>query len=155
MDEPRACYTSEVSQKEKNILYSNTYIWNLERPTDEPICRAAIRDFSSGSEGKESACNAGELGSIPGLGRSPGEGNGTPFQCSCLENLMDRGVWQATVHRVTKSRAQPSNFTSLQWNVNIEKRLTNLGEGAGRKDGETHGESNMGTYTLLCNLDSQ
>ena len=68
---------------------------------------------------------------------------------------MDRGVWQATVHGVTKSRARPSNFTSLQWNVNIEKRLADLGEGAGRKDGETHGESNMGTYTLLCNLDSQ
>ena len=43
--------------------------------------------------GEESACNAGELGSIPGLGRSPGEGNGNPLQYSCLENLMDRGAW--------------------------------------------------------------
>ena len=52
--------------------------------------------------GKESACNAGDLGSIPGLGRSPGEGNGFRFQYSCLENSMDRGVWQATVHGVLK-----------------------------------------------------
>ena len=55
-----------------------------------------------GSDGKESACNAGDLGSIPGLGRSPGEGNGNPLQCSCLENPMDRGAWQGTAHGVTK-----------------------------------------------------
>ena len=47
----------------------------------------------SGSEGKVSACNAGDPGSIPGLGRSPGEGNGSPLQYSCLENSMDRGAW--------------------------------------------------------------
>ena len=57
-----------------------------------------------GSDSKESACNAGDPGSIPGSGRSPGEGNGKPLQYSCLENPMDRGAWQATVHRVTKSR---------------------------------------------------
>ena len=51
-----------------------------------------------GSDGKESACNAGDPGSIPGLGRSPGEGNGNPLQYSRLENPMDRGAWQATVH---------------------------------------------------------
>ena len=52
------------------------------------------------SVGKESACDAGDLGSIHGLGRSPGEGNGNPFQYSCLENPKDRGGWQATVHSV-------------------------------------------------------
>ena len=51
---------------------------------------------------KESACNAGDLGSIPGLGRSPGEGNGNPLQYSCLENPMGRGAWQATVYGVTR-----------------------------------------------------
>ena len=56
--------------------------------------------------GKASACNAGDLGSNPGLGRSPGEGNGTPLQYSCLENPMEGGAWQATVHGVTKSRTQ-------------------------------------------------
>ena len=54
--------------------------------------------FPGGSYGKESACNAGDPGSIPGLGRSPGEGNGNPIQYSCLENSMDRGAWWATVH---------------------------------------------------------
>ena len=51
---------------------------------------------------KESACNAVDLGSIPGLGRSPEEGKGYPLQCSCLENPMDRGAWRATVHGVAK-----------------------------------------------------
>ena len=53
---------------------------------------------------KESACNAGDLGSIPGSGRSPGEGNGNPLQYSCLENSMDGGAWWATVHGVAKSQ---------------------------------------------------
>ena len=63
-----------------------------------------VHSFPGGSEGKASACNAGDPGSIPGLGRSPGEGKGNPLQYSCLENPMDRGAWQATVHGVTKSR---------------------------------------------------
>ena len=54
-------------------------------------------NFPVASAGKESACNAGDLGLIPGWGRSPGEGNGNPFQCSYLEDSMDRGAWQATV----------------------------------------------------------
>ena len=59
--------------------------------------------FPSVSNGKESSCSAGNLGSIPGSGRSPGEGDGNPLQYSGLENPMDRGAWQATVHGVTKS----------------------------------------------------
>ena len=51
------------------------------------------RDFPGGSDGKASVCNVGDLGSIPGLGRSLGEGNGNPLQYSCLENPMDRGAW--------------------------------------------------------------
>ena len=66
--------------------------------------------FPGCSEGKASACNAGDLGSMPGSGRSPGEGNGNPLQYSCLENPMDGGAWWATVHRVTKSRTQLSDF---------------------------------------------
>ena len=58
-----------------------------------------------------SAYNAGDPGSIPGLGRSPGEGNGSPLHYSCLENPMDRGAWQAIVQGVTKSRTWLSNFT--------------------------------------------
>ena len=60
------------------------------------------------SDGKESACNAGDRSSIPGLARSPGEGNGNPFQYSCLENPKDRGAWRAIVHVVAKSRTRPS-----------------------------------------------
>ena len=59
--------------------------------------------FPSGSENKASACNAGDPGSIPGLGRCPREANGNPLQYSCLENPMDRGAWWATVHGVSKS----------------------------------------------------
>ena len=60
--------------------------------------------FPRSSVSKESACNAGDLGSVPGSGRSPGEGSGNPLQYFCLENPMDRGAWQATVHEVTRVR---------------------------------------------------
>ena len=60
--------------------------------------------FPSGSHGKESACNAGDLGSIPRLGRSRGGGHGNQFQYSGLENPMDRGAWRATVHELAKGR---------------------------------------------------
>ena len=67
--------------------------------------------FPGGSEGKASACNAGDPGLIPGSGRSPGEGNGNPRQYSCLENPMDGGAWWATDHRVENSWTQLSDFT--------------------------------------------
>ena len=67
--------------------------------------------FPGGSEVKASACNVGDLGSVPGWGRAPGEGNGTPLQYSCLENPMDGGAWWATVHGVAKSRTRLSDFT--------------------------------------------
>ena len=54
------------------------------------------------SDAKESACNIGDPCLVPGLGRSPGEGNGNPIQCSCLENLMDRGAWRAAAYRITR-----------------------------------------------------
>ena len=66
--------------------------------------RVLQRSFRGCSEDKVSACNAGDPGSIPGLGRCPGEGNGNPLQYSCLENPMDRGAWRATVHGVTESQ---------------------------------------------------
>ena len=59
--------------------------------------------FPCGSDGKDSACNVGDLGSIPGSGRFPGRGHGNPLQYSCLENPMDRGAWWATVHGSTES----------------------------------------------------
>ena len=69
--------------------------------------------FPGGSDSKVSVCNAGDLGSIPGSGRSPGEGKGNPLQYSCLESPMDRGAWWATVHGVAKSWTLLNDFTSF------------------------------------------
>ena len=68
------------------------------------MSRSGKSSFSGGSDGKESAYNAGDPGSIAGSGRSPEEGKGNPLHYSYLENPMDRGVWRATVHRVTKGQ---------------------------------------------------
>ena len=73
--------------------------------------------FSGGSDGKESVCNAGEPGSIPGWGRCPGGGNGNPLQFSCLENSMDRGTWWAIDHGVTKSWTWLSNQRFLREHI--------------------------------------
>ena len=70
--------------------------------------------FPGGSDGKESTCNERVLGLTPGLGRSPGGGHGNPLQYSCLENPMDRGAWQTTVHGVTKSQTRLSDLA--HWN---------------------------------------
>ena len=69
--------------------------------------------FHTVHDGKASVYNAGDQGSSPGLGRSPGEGNGSPLQYYCLENPMDRGAWQVTVYGVAKSWTRLSDFTSL------------------------------------------
>ena len=71
--------------------------------------KKSAKGFPGGSVVKNPPANAGDLGSIPGSERSPGEGNGNPFPHSCLENPMDRGDWWAAVHRVTKSWKQLSN----------------------------------------------
>ena len=80
------------SRKLSLFLYSDL-IWLHE---------AHLHCFPGGSVGKESACKAEDPGLIPGLGRSPGEGNSNPLQYSCLENPLDRGAWQATVHGVAR-----------------------------------------------------
>ena len=79
-------------------LVSSFWRWSFEA--------SLVTQVKNGKDGKESACNAGDPGLIPGWGRSPGEGNGNPLQHSCLENPMDRGAWQATVHGVAKSQTQ-------------------------------------------------
>ena len=94
------------------ILNGDIKLLNLSEPESYPLGHEEINniyiyhnvDFPGGSDNKESACNVGDLGLIPGLGRSPGEGNDNPLQYSCLENPMDRRAWQATVHVVIKSR---------------------------------------------------
>ena len=78
----------------KAVPWTSSY---RNRALEISIRNKAIHGFPGGSDGKESACNVGDLGSIPGLGRSPGERNGTPLQYSCLGKTMARGTWQATV----------------------------------------------------------
>ena len=79
------------------------------------------KNFPSGSDGKEFACNAGDLASIPGLGRFPGERNGYSLQYSCLGSPMDRGTWWATVHGVAKRQSQLSIQTPTYNKVTIIK----------------------------------
>ena len=69
------------------------------------ISNSSNMGFPGGSDGKESVRSVGDVGLIPGLGRSPGGGHGNPLQYACLENPMDRGAWQATVHGFAQSRA--------------------------------------------------
>ena len=96
-------------QWEKNerrfVTVSFMYVKNINTINNiTPFIRVhEYQGFPGGSDGKESAYNAGDLGSVPGSGRSPGERNGYPLQCSCLNNPMDRGAWWAEVHGVTKS----------------------------------------------------
>ena len=93
--------TAFVNSEKKGILELTSF---FSLTTD-------ISFISIGSDFKASAYNAGDLGSVPGSGRSPGEGNGNPLQYSCLENPMDGGSWQAAVHGVAKSRTQLSDLT--------------------------------------------
>ena len=86
-------YTHIYTQLDKKYIYTYFY----------------VLDFPGGSVVKNSPANAGDVGSIPGWGRSPGEGNGNPLQYSCLENPTDRGEWRARVHGIAKSQIQLSD----------------------------------------------
>ena len=90
------------------------------------VIKSLCKQIPGGSDGKESACNAGDLGSIPGSGRSPGEGKGYPVQYSCQENPMDRGAWQATVHGVAKSWHHWSDWAHQQMPIFISIQSISL-----------------------------
>ena len=98
-----------------SVSFTYLFIWNFSLSGAKNCIYTLLSDvsFPGGSDGKVSACNVGDPGSIPGLGRSPGEGNGNLLQYSCLENSMDWGAWWATVHVVIKSQTWLSDFTSL------------------------------------------
>ena len=97
------------SSRGSSPMGSNLCLLHLLHWQVDSLPCSLIRCFPGRSDGKESACNAGDLGSIPGSGRSPGEGNGYLLQYSCLENSANRGAWQTTVHGVPKSRTWLSN----------------------------------------------
>ena len=85
---------------DKMLRYDHDFLLDGLAVTEH---KAKPLGLTSGSDGKESPCKAADPGSIPGLRRSPSEGNGNPLQYSCLENSMDRGTWQARVHGVAES----------------------------------------------------
>ena len=100
---------------------------------------------------KRLAYNAGDLGSIPGSGRSPGEGNGNPLQYSCLENPMDRGAWWATVHGVAKSRTRLSVVTFTFHFHALEKEMATHSNVLARRipgTGEPGGLLSMGSRRI-------
>ena len=107
------CITSSLSIP---LSMNNSSFYNDDNSYVKPSGELGSRmpeGFLRDSVGKESACNAGDLGLIPGLGRSPGEGNSYPLQYSGLENSMDRGAWRATVHGVTESEVTERLSLSL------------------------------------------
>ena len=87
-------------------LIRQTFVGKIMSLLFNMLSRLVFQPDLGGSKVKASACNAGDLGSILGSGRSPGEENGNPLQFSCLENPMDGGAWWATVHGVAKSRTR-------------------------------------------------
>ena len=89
------CYLTGFQKHPSNVIFLKHEVIY--------ISLSLLLDFPGSSDGKESACSVGDPSSIPELGRSPGEENDYPFQCSCLENPVDRGAWRATVHGVAKS----------------------------------------------------
>ena len=97
-----------IKGKKKNPYWKKFPINSQENLRMAPLKLYSLtlqenRDFPGGSDGKGSACNAGDLVSVPGSGRSLGGGSGNPLQCSCLENPMDTGTWWAAVHGVAES----------------------------------------------------
>ena len=114
-------YLNSVTSVEIQALQANNSVLTALSPFVG--CPVKLRDFPGGSDGKVSAYNAGDSGSIPGLGRSSGEGNGNPLQYSCLENPIDRG---ATVCGLGKSWTPLSDFTLP--NLTLVKKLSTNNE---------------------------
>ena len=111
------CFTSVV------ILTSVACITTLEyykEGQDSPCAKMGLPRWLSGKNPPANAGDARDMGSIPGLGKSPGVGNGCPPQYSCLENSVDRGAWQATAHAAAASQTQLSTHTHTVNSINVQ-----------------------------------
>ena len=142
------CIASLIFLKQLDPQKQNIHVYSKKTKTK----KKPTYNFPGGSEVKASASNAGDPGSIPGSGRSPGEGNGNPLQYSCLENPMDGEAWQATVHRVTKSRTRLSDFTYLLTYLltyNLESALSICGSNMSTVL-QPQIQPNMDHVVLLC-----
>ena len=95
------------------------YASNSNLKVDSNLIVVYMKELPWWFSTKESTCNAGDVGLIPWLGRSPGGGNGNPLQYACLKNPMDRGAWWATVHRVAQSQTWLSDWAQYIWKVNL------------------------------------
>ena len=91
------------------MLHTASHLSKIYTFSYIPMFHKRLRSFPGGAMVENLPANAGDMDLIPGLGRTPGGGSGNPFQYFCLKNSMDRGAWQATVHRVTKSRTRLSD----------------------------------------------
>ena len=120
--------TSRGERLQETLTLLTPWSWTSSLPNCEEInfrCLSPpVYSFPGGSDGKGPACNAGDLGSVPGLGRCPGGGLGNPLQDSCLENPMDRGAWRAAVCGVAKSRTRLSDYQSMVFCPESTSRLT-------------------------------
>ena len=96
--------SQQLSDKHRQCIKKQRHYFADKGPSSQSYGFSIALRFPGGSDGKEPAYSVGDLGLIPGPGRSPGEGNGNPLQYSCLENPMDREAWQATVHGIAKSQ---------------------------------------------------
>ena len=139
------------------------------------VVQSIVQGFTGGSDSKESACHMGDPGLIPGLGRSPGEGNGYPLQYSCLKNPMDAGAWWATVSGVTKDSDTTEQLTlpfivvSICISLVVKNLPANAGDtrdlrrSTGEGDGHplqcsrlvrSHGQRNLEGYSPQCHKES-
>ena len=116
----QSCY---FFPKQRRSAQSQELRYGFYTYLNVPPWGASPVDFPGGSDSKASVYNAADPGSIPGSGSSPGEGNGSPLQCSCLESPMDRGAWWATVHGVTKSQTRLSDFTFTVFLSNVPQMV--------------------------------
>ena len=101
----------KIKDTETQREFSGVLLHEDTKPVFHLRAHLTLMGFAGGSDGKESAHNVRDRGSIPGSGRFPGKGNGTPLQSSCLGNPMDGGAWWPTVHRIAKSQTRLSDFT--------------------------------------------